>query len=118
MNKLEAREIRQWAIVELFGHARIAGLLTEQAIGGSSFVRIDVPDLTVEGQSLPAVTRLLGQGAIYGITFVDEATALVAAREIRYQPVSVWNLRRGLEGLPTEDRQRLLSPSADDDIPF
>lgn len=29
----ERHEFKQWAIVELFGHARIAGLLTEQTIG-------------------------------------------------------------------------------------
>lgn len=104
----ERHEFKQWAIVELFGHARIAGLLTEQTIGGSSFVRVDVPEFIDEGQTFPAVTRLLGQASIYGITFVDEATATIAAREIRYQPVSVWSLRRGLEGLPVDARQRLL----------
>jgi hypothetical protein len=35
----------QWAIVEIFGHQRIAGRLTEQTIGGCSFVRVDVPAL-------------------------------------------------------------------------
>ena len=34
-----------WAIVEIFGHQRIAGFLSEQTIGGQSFVRVDVPDL-------------------------------------------------------------------------
>ncbi len=111
----DRQEFKQWAIVELFGHARIAGLLTEQTIGGCAFVRIDVPELVSEGQTFPAVTRLLGQGSIYGITFVDEATATIAAREIRYQPVSVWSLRRGLEGLPAEARQRLLDES---EIPY
>ncbi|MDQ5904005.1 MAG: hypothetical protein QG584_831 [Pseudomonadota bacterium] len=111
----ERQDFKQWAIVELFGHARIAGLLTEQTIGGSSFVRVDVPEYVSEGQTFPAVTRLLGQASIYGITFVDEATATIAAREIRYQPVSVWSLRRGLEGLPVDARQRLLDES---EIPY
>lgn len=102
-------KFEQWAIVELFGHSRIAGLLTEQTIGGSSFVRIDVPEYVSEGQTFPAVTRLLGNASIYGITFVDEATATIASREIRYQPVSVWSLRRGLEGLPADARRDLLS---------
>lgn len=105
----EAKEFKQWAIVELFGHQRIAGLLTEQTIGGNSFIRIDVPEFVDEGQTFPAVTRLLGNASIYGITFVDEATATISVREIRYQPISVWSLRRGLEGLPVDARQRLLS---------
>ena len=112
----ERQDFKQWAIVELFGHARIAGLLTEQTIGGNSFVRVDVPEFISEGQTFPAVTRLLGNASIYGITFVDEATATIAAREIRYQPVSVWSLRRGLEGLPVDARQRLLDDQ--DEIAF
>lgn len=105
----EKTDLQQWAIVELFGHARIAGLLSEQAIGGCAFVRIDVPEVIADGQTLPPVTRLFGQGAIYGITFVDEATARLAAKEIQYQPVSVWSLRLGLEGMPVDVRQRLLT---------
>ena len=112
----ERQDFKQWAIVELFGHASIAGLLTEQTIGGNSFVRVDVPEFISEGQTFPAVTRLLGNASIYGITFVDEATATIAAREIRYQPVSVWSLRRGLEGLPVDARQRLLDDQ--DEIAF
>lgn len=102
-------DLQQWAIVELFGHTRIAGLLSEQSIGGCAFIRIDVPEVIDHGQTFPPVTRLFGQGAIYGITFVDEATAILAANEIQYQPVSVWSLRRGLEGMPVDTRQRLLS---------
>ncbi len=111
-------EFKQWAIVELFGHARIAGLLTEQTVGGCSFVRVDVPEIVISGQVMPGLTKLYGQGAIYGISFVDEATATIAAREIQHQPVSVWSLRQGLEGLPANERQRLLAPTHDDDGPF
>lgn len=114
----DKKEFRQWAIVELFGHVRIAGLISEQTIGGCAFVRADVPELVVDGQTLPPVTRLFGQGAIYGITFVDEATAVVAAREIQYQPVSVWSLRRGLEGLPADARQRLLDGRGEEEEVF
>src|SRR5574337_221358 len=100
----------QWAIVELFGHTRIAGKLTEQTIGGCAFVRVDVPEVvSADGSTLPGFTKLFGQGAIYGISFVDEATAKISARDIQSQPVSVWNLRAGLQGLPATSRQRLLA---------
>jgi hypothetical protein len=58
-----------WAVVELFGHSTCAGKLTEQTIGGETFVRIDVPH--PEGE----YTRLFGKGAIYAINLSDEATA-------------------------------------------
>lgn len=78
-----------WAIVELFGHQRIAGLLTEQTIGGANFIRIDVPAF----ENSPAFTKLYTQGAIYGVTFVSEQIARAAAQSYRVAPVSVYELR-------------------------
>jgi hypothetical protein len=42
-----------FAIVEVFGHQKFAGRVTEQAIGGASFVRVDVP----KTRKHPAFTR-------------------------------------------------------------
>lgn len=115
---MNSTPFEQWAIVELFGHTKIAGKLTEQTIGGCAFVRVDVPEVvSSDGTTLPGFTKLFGQGAIYAISFVDEATAQISAREIQSQPVSVWSLRQGLEGLPAASRQRLLrDPNDDEDI--
>jgi hypothetical protein len=33
-----------WAILELMGHRRLGGYVTEQQVGGVAFVRIDVPE--------------------------------------------------------------------------
>lgn len=87
--KAAEQKIEQWAIVEIFGHTRIAGLVSEQTIGGCAFVRVDVPALGEE----QAFTKLFGQGAIYAITFVDEAAAKLAARAIRARPITTWELR-------------------------
>jgi hypothetical protein len=75
-----------WAIVELFGHTRIAGRISEHTIGGCAFVRIDVP----EADGVPAFTRLLGQGAIYSITFVSEEVSRGAVASIRPAPVTIY----------------------------
>lgn len=40
---MDTHKFESWCIVELFGHQRIAGLVTEQTIGGCNFVRVDVP---------------------------------------------------------------------------
>lgn len=82
-----------WAIVELFGHQRIAGKLTEQTIGGAAFIRVDVPAF----EDSPAFTKLYTQGAIYGVTFVDEQIARAAAQAYRVAPVDVYSLRHMLE---------------------
>ena len=75
-----------WAIVELFGHARIAGRLSEHTIGGCSFVRVDIP--ATDGN--PQFTRLFGQGAIYSVTFVTEEIAIAAAATLEVRPVTVY----------------------------
>jgi hypothetical protein len=76
-----------WAFVELFGHMRIAGKVSESTIGGCSFVRLDVPATTGK----PGYTRYLGNGAIYSITPCSEEYARLAAHTIeRYRdPIPV-----------------------------
>jgi hypothetical protein len=75
-----------WAVVEVMGHQRYAGRVTEQAIGGCAFVRVDVP--AVEGR-LP-YTKLLGQGSIFAITPVSEAVARNVAAQSYAKPVEVY----------------------------
>lgn len=78
----------QWCIVELFGHQRIAGRVTQQTIGGCNFVRVDVP--AVAGKS--AFTKLFGNGAIYAMSPVAEDVAIAVATTLRIVPVSVYEI--------------------------
>ena len=39
----ERKAFEGWAILELMGHRRLGGLVTEQEIAGAAFLRIDVP---------------------------------------------------------------------------
>lgn len=92
----EKMKFEQWAIVELFGHSRIAGRVSEQTIGGCAFVRVDVPAVGQE----QAFTKLFGQGAIYAITITDEAAAVLAAGAIQARPINTWELSRAMQALP------------------
>lgn len=68
-------ELSAWALVELFGHARIVGYLSQQNFQSGVLFRVDVPDLTKDGKVVrKGFTRYFGLGAIYSITPVDEAT--------------------------------------------
>lgn len=93
---MKPEPFEQWAIVELFGHARIAGKVTEQTIGGCSFIRVDVPATG----DLQGYTKLYGNGAIYSIGFVDEETAMAAAASMHQQPIDAWSAREMLAALP------------------
>lgn len=92
----EAEKFEQWALVELFGHSRIAGLISEQTIGGCSFLRVDVP----ESGGAPAYTKLYGNGAIYAISFVTEQIAKAAAESYRAVPVTPYQLPALVNALP------------------
>ncbi len=122
MTTLASEKFDQWAIVELFGHQRIAGRVTEQTIGGCAFVRIDVPACEAAGSNpaTQAFTKLFGNGAIYGISFVDEATACMAARQLRVQPINTFELRRALQDLPSIGGMPATQPELleDDDMSY
>lgn len=114
---MKTETFESWCIVELFGHQRIAGLVTEQTIGGSSFVRVDVP---ANGDT-PAYTRLFGNGAIYAINPVSEPIARAAAANYRAVPVSPYEipeLQRLLGQRPLGLEEQDLDDEDDDRRPF
>jgi len=94
---METKSFDQWAIIEIMGHQRYAGRVTEQSVGGCNFVRVDVPPVNDK----QPFTKLFGQSSIYCITPVDEETARAAAGEFRQQPLDEWSARRmlGVEGM-------------------
>lgn len=77
-----------WALVELFGHQRIVGHVTEQAIGGASFIRVDVPD----ANGATRFTRMYGAAAIYAINPIDRGTAIQLAQRVDADPVKAYEL--------------------------
>lgn len=79
----------QWAIVELFGHVRRAGHLSEQEIAGHGFLRLEIPS----GDAM--VTQLISPKAVYAITPTTEDIARAAARNCQPQPVHRWELEPG-----------------------
>jgi hypothetical protein len=133
---MEEKAQDQFAIVELFGHARIAGRISEQNFGGATFVRVDVPEVTYTektfGQAehtvtIPAHTRSFGGSAIYSINWVDEAAAKLAAQSIKHRPVQPYGMASVLREMTDKDRQILLAAPVtesagatdfDDDCPY
>jgi len=87
----------QWAIIDLFGHQRIAGHITEAQIAGQGFIRVDVPG--PDGETL--WSRFLNPSAVYGISPVSMEVALKSAAMFSEPPVHPWELKQlTSEGVP------------------
>lgn len=89
---MQSESFECWAIVELFGHNKIAGKVSEQTIGGSNMVRVDVPDT----KAAPAFTRFLHVNAIYAINPVAQDIATGYAERIQVKPIESYDAREVL----------------------
>lgn len=96
-----------WAILELMGHRRLAGLVSEQEIGGSGFLRLDVPGpSTSDGPSGPSdfiATQFYSPSAVYCLTPTSEEMARAVAASNQPRPVQRWELPRGVADDELED---------------
>lgn len=77
----------EWAILELMGHRRLAGRLTEQEIGGASFLRLDVYDA-----EKVVTTQFYSASAVYCITPTTEEIARRIGERSKPAPVSRYEL--------------------------
>lgn len=91
----EKTTFKEWSILELMGHRRLAGMLSEMQLGGASFLRIDIP------QNDKYVTQFYSPQAVYCITPTDERTARMVAKEAE-APVSRWELA---QLMPPQERE-------------
>lgn len=105
----EASPFEGWAILELMGHRRLGGLLSEAQVAGASFVRIDVPGDSDE----PVATQLYSPSAVYCITPTTEEMARAVALRNRPAPVQQWELARP----HTAPDDNLVDDLEDDDGP-
>lgn len=79
-----------WGLVELMGHQRVAGRLSEQPLGGGNLLRVDVPN----GESFR--TAYYGASAIYAVHITDEAAARAIAANIGTRPPYAFELEQSM----------------------
>jgi hypothetical protein len=78
----------EWCLVELFGHQKIVGKVTEATLAGGTFLRVDVPPFDGD----PGFTRFFGPSAIYSINPIAEDVARGLMERYRNEPVSRYEL--------------------------
>ena len=108
----------QWAILELMGHRRLGGWVTEVELFGAKMCRIDVPCTKGEdcNDALPCitnqngvkynihVTQFYGGGSVYCVTPCSLEAAFAVAKTSQPAPVQPWELPRLPERSDDEDR--------------
>lgn len=109
----QAHRFKQWCILELLGHVRLAGLVTEEDLFGSKIGRIDIP--SPDGQGF--VTQYFSSGAIYRLTPTTEEIAHAVAR-VAPAPISRWELTAALAKTTEDvDEPRFMIEEGEEDDP-
>ncbi len=78
----------QWCIVELMGHRRLGGFVSEAEIAGARLLRIEIP--TPDGAF---VTQFYGPQSIYCLTPTTEDSARAVALRNQPEPMHPWEVR-------------------------
>lgn len=107
---MDTPEFKQWAIVELMGHVRIAGLVTEEERFGAKLGRVDIPN----GESF--TTQYFNGSSLYRLTPTTEEIARAVATNAQPEPVHRWELPKLSAGNP--DAIDVEDDDDDDDSPY
>jgi hypothetical protein len=78
----------QWAIVELMGHRKLAGRVSERIIAGQPLLQIDVPEVSQNG----GYTQFYGASSLYCLTPTTEEIARRYTLFHRERPVQSYEL--------------------------
>jgi hypothetical protein len=105
-----AEKFEHWGIIELMGHQRAAGRLSEEMIGGANMLRVDVPD----GEAFR--TAYYGASAIYAVHITDEKIARSAASGMGRRPPYAYEISRLLPAPAPEATDA--ENGEDDDVEF
>lgn len=79
----------EWAILELMGHRRLAGRVTQAELFGTALLRLDVYPGDAEK---PIATQYYGGSSIYCLTPSTEAVCRRYAQNVQPEPVTKWDL--------------------------
>lgn len=89
MSEKQVENFEIWAILELMGHVKVAGKVTEEERFGGKLGRIDIPD-EADGFN----TQYFGFAGVYRMTAVTEEVARYVARSNQGQPIHAWDLAK------------------------
>jgi hypothetical protein len=101
-----AEKFETWAVVEIMGHVRVAGRVTEQSLFGTVLLRVDIPS----GEGF--MTRYFGGSSIYSLSPCTEGVARAVAAHTQAEPV----YRYELPQLQAAAQSRAVSTAHEDQV--
>lgn len=102
----EIKPIQTWAVVELMGHIKTAGMVSEETHFGTVMLRLDIPAT----DSKPAHTEFYGGSAIYRLTPCDEQIARMVLAQTFQAPIVHFQLPK-----PTFGQSEMFTEEGNDD---
>jgi hypothetical protein len=115
----QAKAYEGWTILELMGHRRLGGYVTEVEVACFKMLRIDVPG---ETPGSIVATQFYSAAALYCMTPTTEEMARAAALRDQPEPVHRWELPKPE---PTPNRRSHIADDEpeeedldDEEIPF
>lgn len=100
----------EWCVVELFGHQRFAGRVTEARFP-AGHLRLEIPATDGHGP----VTQIINPSALYRMTPTTEEIARAVAAQCRPEPVHRWELESGPTRAEYVGESCICKPDTNDD---
>jgi hypothetical protein len=92
-----------WGIVEIMGHMRVAGRLSEQVVAGANLLRVDIPESEEDKEKFR--TTFFGPSAIYALHITDETIARTTAAAGVTRPTYEYAVEDALRRLQAPARE-------------
>lgn len=103
-------KFESWAIVEIMGHVKLAGMATTQVFGSTVMLRVDVPETDLQ----PPHTQYYGMNSIYSLKPCDEETARLHANVLNVTPIQEYSVKhhiaKRVEKAAQEEVDRRMNP--------
>ena len=96
---VKTEKFSEHAVIEMMGHRKIAGKISESEIGGSTLLRVDV----FNGEGQVDRTEYIGVGSIYCLTIVTREAAVAVAKNYTPKPSFAYDLPTSVRALPSAE---------------
>src|ERR1700722_18725577 len=101
--EVKSPPLESWCVLEMMGHIRLGGKVTEENHFGVVMGRIDIPQ-----EDGKWITQFFGGSAVFRITPCDEATARAVAATSRPAPIQPYEMPKLVHSRvadPNDDRR-------------